>query len=110
MADDLWVDRPGLEGLITAFNTSRDALGGIETQSQSNPEPGYPLGRIEDALPGSGLGAAFSKAGWRANASMGGVGVQLTEIADAAGISINEYFHVDGLTAEQLRAAEGSIR
>ncbi|MEV6222920.1 hypothetical protein AB0M13_14835 [Nocardia fluminea] len=83
MADDLYVDQVALEGMIGALNGSQGALNALPTESF--------IAAIEPALPGSGLGAAFMRAGVRARLSVRGVAVQLKEINDAATASISAY-------------------
>ncbi|WP_405178878.1 hypothetical protein OG225_33635 [Nocardia sp. NBC_01377] len=80
---ELYVDQPGLEGMIAALNGSQNALHSLPTESF--------IAAIETALPGSGLGAAYMRAGVRARLSVRGVAVQLKEINDAASASIIEY-------------------
>lgn len=99
---ELYVDQPAVEGMIGALNQSRDALAQIPTSSF--------IAAIEQALPGSGLGHAFMKAGWRAGASVKGVNAQLTEIADKAGISIVEYNNRDQTNAGALESAGDAPR
>lgn len=65
---------------------------------------------IESALPGSGLGHAYLKAGWRAATSVRGVTAQLGEIADKAGVSIVEYNNRDTAHGQGLSNLEEGIR
>ncbi|MET7774112.1 hypothetical protein [Nocardia sp. NPDC005366] len=83
MADDLYVEQAAVEGMIGAFNGSQGVLNALPTE-------GF-IAAIEPALPGSGLGAAFMRAGVRARLSVRGVAVQLKEINDAATASIAAY-------------------
>ncbi|MGW5451573.1 hypothetical protein [Nocardia sp. NPDC003979] len=83
MTDDLYVDQSALEGMIGAFNGSHGVLNTLPTESF--------IAAIESALPGSGLGAAFMRAGVRARLSVRGVAVQLDEIHRAATASIIAY-------------------
>ncbi|MFE3542377.1 hypothetical protein ACFXK0_05335 [Nocardia sp. NPDC059177] len=83
MADKLYVEQAALEGMIGAFNGSQRVLNALPTE-------GF-IAAIEPALPGSGLGAAFMRAGVRARLSVRGVAVQLKEINDAATASIAAY-------------------
>ncbi|WP_280308068.1 hypothetical protein [Nocardia abscessus] len=99
---ELYVEQAAVEGMIGALNKSRDALAGVPTSSF--------IAAIEQALPGSGLGHAFMKAGWRAGASLRGVNAQLTEIADKAGISITEYNNRDRINAGALESIEDAPR
>lgn len=80
---ELYVDQPLLEGMIAALGGSQNALNTVPTESF--------IAAIETALPGSGLGAAYMRAGVRARLSVQGVAVQLKEINDAASTSIKEY-------------------
>ncbi|WP_157101142.1 hypothetical protein [Nocardia shimofusensis] len=83
MSDELYVDQAAIEGMIGVLTTSQQTLDTIPTQSFFR--------AIETALPGSGLGHSYMKAGWRAGASARGVGGQLEEINNAAVASLNEY-------------------
>ncbi|MFD3505864.1 hypothetical protein [Nocardia sp. NPDC058666] len=80
---ELYVDQAGIEGMVAALNGSQNALNAAPTESF--------IAAIETALPGSGLGAAYMRAGVRARLSVRGVAVQLKEINDAASTSIIEY-------------------
>ncbi|MEV0706693.1 hypothetical protein [Nocardia aurea] len=80
---ELYVDQPGLEGMIAALNGSQNSLNTLPTESF--------IAAIETALPGSGLGAAYMRAGVRARLSARGVAGQLEEINNAASASIVEY-------------------
>ncbi|WP_327096475.1 hypothetical protein OIE68_42310 [Nocardia vinacea] len=99
---ELYVDQPAVEGMIGALNQSRDVLAGVPTSSF--------IAAIESALPGSGLGHAYLKAGWRGGASVRGVNAQLTDITDKAGISIVEYNNRDQHTAGAVQALEDAPR
>ncbi|MFD4355481.1 hypothetical protein ACFWPK_32950 [Nocardia sp. NPDC058519] len=80
---DLYVDADGINGMIGALAASQDALSRVPTS-------GF-IAAIETALPGSGLGHTYMKAGWRGSASIRGVGGQLVEINNAATHSVAEY-------------------
>ena len=80
---DLYVDTDGINGMIVALSASQEALGRVPTS-------GF-IAAIEAALPGSGLGHTYMKAGWRGSASLRGVGGQLVEINDSATRSLTEY-------------------
>ena len=94
---DLYVDPPAVEAMIGALDRSRTALDGVPTQSF--------VGQIESALPGSGLGHAYTYAGFRATASVRGVGGQLREICDEARADIAAFTAADGQNATGITQA-----
>ncbi|WP_433662859.1 hypothetical protein ACQPW1_12370 [Nocardia sp. CA-128927] len=96
---ELFVEQAAVEGMIGVLNQSQQALAAIPTSSF--------IAAIESALPGSGLGNTYMKAGWRAGASMRGVNGQLKEIADKAGVSIVEYNNRDQQRADNLKQLDG---
>ncbi|WP_067832555.1 hypothetical protein [Nocardia lijiangensis] len=95
---ELYVHQPSVEAMVGALNVSHEALAGIRAQSF--------IANIESALPGSGLGHTYMKAGWRAEASVRGVNGQLKEIADGATTSINEYMNREQQRADDLNKLE----
>ncbi|WP_433757127.1 hypothetical protein [Nocardia sp. CA-135398] len=98
---DLYVDQAALEGMVAVLNTAHDALAAVKATSF--------MWAIENALPGSGLGHAFMKAGARAELSVRGVNVQLKEINDSAGICIAEYNRQQQEQAQRIAELSESL-